>query len=203
MTDASGQNPTHHLRAKNRADLKRQLENATYEIVRETSLGGAEWPKDIEYRLLPSGQEARDELGASDGSHRAVLRAFPSIPSRITACSLCSPLPARVGHPSLVSVHAEKSVNRRVAIVLAGVLLCVAGIVVFLLTKHARQDCFAPLGSGTGVVPSARHSGLNCTVANWSYSLAIAAVICGAVLALLGIVVIVRDRVASIGDRAS
>lgn len=54
MTDAGGQNPTHHLRAKNRADLKRQLENATYEIVRETSLGGAEWPKDIEYRLLPS-----------------------------------------------------------------------------------------------------------------------------------------------------
>lgn len=54
MTDAGSQNPTHHLRAKNRADLKRQLENATYEIVRETSLGGAEWPKDIEYRLLPS-----------------------------------------------------------------------------------------------------------------------------------------------------
>lgn len=54
MTDAGGQNPTYHLRAKNRADLKRQLENATYEIVRETSLGGAEWPKDIEYRLLPS-----------------------------------------------------------------------------------------------------------------------------------------------------
>ena len=54
MTDAGGQNPTHHLRAKNRADLKRQLENATNEIVRETSLGGAEWPKDIEYRLLPS-----------------------------------------------------------------------------------------------------------------------------------------------------
>ena len=54
MTDAGSQNPTHHLRAKNRADLRRQLENATYEIVRETSLGGAEWPKDIEYRLLPS-----------------------------------------------------------------------------------------------------------------------------------------------------
>lgn len=55
MTDAGGQNPTHHLRAKNRADLKRQLANVTYEIVRETSLGGAEWPKNIEYRLLPSG----------------------------------------------------------------------------------------------------------------------------------------------------
>jgi hypothetical protein len=54
MTDAGGQNPTHHLRAKNRADLTRQLENAAYEIVRETSLGGAEWPKDIEYRLLSS-----------------------------------------------------------------------------------------------------------------------------------------------------
>ena len=54
MTDAGGQYPTHHLRAKNRADLKRQLENATYEIVGETSLGGAEWPKDIEYRLLSS-----------------------------------------------------------------------------------------------------------------------------------------------------
>jgi hypothetical protein len=54
MTDAGSQNPTQHLRAKNRADLKRQLENSTYEIVGETSLGGAEWPKDIEYRLLPS-----------------------------------------------------------------------------------------------------------------------------------------------------
>lgn len=53
MTDAGSQIPTLHLRAKNRADLKRQLQNATYEIVRETSLGGAEWPKDIEYRLLP------------------------------------------------------------------------------------------------------------------------------------------------------
>jgi hypothetical protein len=54
MTDAGSQIPTLHLRAKNRADLKRQLQNAAYEIVRETSLGGAEWPKDIEYRLLPS-----------------------------------------------------------------------------------------------------------------------------------------------------
>jgi len=52
MTDTGNQNPTEHLRAKNRADLRRQLENVTYEIVRETSLGGAEWPKDIEYRLL-------------------------------------------------------------------------------------------------------------------------------------------------------
>ena len=54
MSDSAHPNPTHHLRAKNRADLRRQLANATYEIVRETSLGGAEWPKDIEYRLLPS-----------------------------------------------------------------------------------------------------------------------------------------------------
>jgi len=62
MTNAGGQNPTHHLRAKNRADLKRQLENATYEIVRETSLGGAEWPKDIEYRLLPSDSDPADRV---------------------------------------------------------------------------------------------------------------------------------------------
>ena len=54
MTDDGSQIPTLHLRAKNRADLRRQLENTLYEIVRETSLGGAEWPKDIEYRLLPS-----------------------------------------------------------------------------------------------------------------------------------------------------
>ena len=61
MTDAGNPNATHHLRAKNRADLRRQLENATYEIVRETSLGGAEWPKDIEYRLLPSDEDAAEE----------------------------------------------------------------------------------------------------------------------------------------------
>ena len=57
MPDADSPNPTLHLRAKNRADLRRQLENASYEIVKETSLGGAEWPKDIEYRLLPSGTD--------------------------------------------------------------------------------------------------------------------------------------------------
>lgn len=61
MSDAGRQNPTHHLRAKNRADLKRQLANATYEIVRETSLGGAEWPKDIEYRLLPSDSDPAEK----------------------------------------------------------------------------------------------------------------------------------------------
>ena len=54
MTDAGGQTPTHHLRAKNRADLRRQLQDVEYEIVRETSLGGAEWPKDIEYRITTS-----------------------------------------------------------------------------------------------------------------------------------------------------
>ena len=54
MTDAGSPLPTLHLRAKNRADLRRQLQDTAYEIVRETSLGGAEWPKDIEYRLLPS-----------------------------------------------------------------------------------------------------------------------------------------------------
>jgi hypothetical protein len=54
MTNAGSKMPTLHLRAKNRADLKRQLQDAAYEIVRETSLGGAEWPKDVEYRLLPS-----------------------------------------------------------------------------------------------------------------------------------------------------
>jgi hypothetical protein len=58
MTDAGGQNPTHHLRA----NLKRQLVNVTYEIVRETSLGGAEWPKDIEYRLLPSDSYPFEQL---------------------------------------------------------------------------------------------------------------------------------------------
>ena len=63
MTDASSENPTHHLRAKNRADLRRQLENATYEIVRETSLGGAEWPKDIEYRLLPTDSSPAEAPG--------------------------------------------------------------------------------------------------------------------------------------------
>lgn len=62
MTDTGSQSPTLHLRAKNRADLKRQLQNATYEIIRETSLGGAEWPKDIEYRLLPSGSYPTEKL---------------------------------------------------------------------------------------------------------------------------------------------
>lgn len=63
MTDAGSQNPTHRLRAKNRADLRRQLENANYEIVRETSLGGAEWPKEIEYRLLPSDSDPAEKPG--------------------------------------------------------------------------------------------------------------------------------------------
>ena len=63
MNDSASQNPTHHLRAKNRADLRRQLADVTYEIVRETSLGGAEWPKDIEYRLLPSDGTPAGEPG--------------------------------------------------------------------------------------------------------------------------------------------
>lgn len=57
MTDAGNQTPTLRIRAKNRADLRRQLQDAAYEIVRETSLGGAEWPKEIEYRLLPSDRD--------------------------------------------------------------------------------------------------------------------------------------------------
>ena len=61
MNDSASQNATQHLRAKNRADLKRQLADVTYEIVRETSLGGAEWPKDIEYRLLPSDSDPADK----------------------------------------------------------------------------------------------------------------------------------------------
>lgn len=60
MTDAGGQ--TLHLRAKNRADLKRQLADVTYEIVRETSLGGAEWPKDVEYRVLPAEGAAAEDV---------------------------------------------------------------------------------------------------------------------------------------------
>ena len=93
--------------------------------------------------------------------------------------------------------------NRRLAVVLSGLGLCVAGVIVFLLSAHAHRDCFAPWGSGTGVVPSTRPQVTDCTVANWSYSLAIVAFIGGTVIALLGIVVMIRDHVAPVTDRAS
>ena len=103
----------------------------------------------------------------------------------------------------VVSGHAVRSVKRWVTSSLAGLLLSSAGITVYFLSENAPQGCFAPFGSGTGVVPSARRSGVDCTVANWSYSLAIAAVICGADVALFGLIAIARDRVSPIDDRAS
>jgi hypothetical protein len=94
-------------------------------------------------------------------------------------------------------------VNRRVATVVSGLLVCVAGIIVSFLSEHAYQHCVVQIGSGMEPVPSAGRSGINCTVANWSHALAIAAVVCGALAALLATIVILRDRPAPIGDQDS
>jgi hypothetical protein len=94
-------------------------------------------------------------------------------------------------------------VNRRVVCIVAGLLLTSAGIVSCLLSGHAHNMCFDPFGSGTGIVPSARRSGVNCTVANWSYSLGVVAIVSGAIVSALGLVVVVRDRVAPIDVRPS
>jgi len=84
----------------------------------------------------------------------------------------------------------------------AGLLLAAAGVVVYLLSNDAYQECDVPIGARTGVFPG-HTSTVNCGMANWTQVLGLIALICGALTATLGVILIVRDRVLPIDAQPS
>ena len=92
--------------------------------------------------------------------------------------------------------------KRRIVSIATGSLLAVAGLVAILLCRNSHQACFVPIGARTGVVPW-YHSPVNCAVANWTYGLGVVAVIFGTIIAILGIVVVIRDRVLPLHEQPS